>query len=91
MYKLTTIDKDILIKWGYPEAELQQIEYAANEGEITVFNKRAGWWRPITPETAIRILGRREFLSGLSRAAFHRTAERQNNKRRVSFDTSVWW
>lgn len=90
-FRLTDKDRELLLGWGHPERDLQQIEDAANEGDITVYRKRTGSWHPVSVDAAIRILGRKEFLSGLSRAAFHCTAERQNHRRRVYFDLGIWW
>lgn len=90
-FKLTDKDKELLRKWGYPESDLLQIEDAANEGKIKSYRKETASWNHISVDGAIRILGRTEFLSGLSRAAFHRSAQRENNGRRVSFDLGVWW
>ena len=44
----------------------------------------------ITAEGAKRLLGTKEFLSGVSRSTFHSTAIRENNKKQLYFHYK-WW
>ena len=83
MFTLTKRDKELLTKWGHPKSDFEQIEEAANicEYENTTHRK-------IKHTTAIRTLGKVEFLSGISRAAFHWTACRAKGEKRVYFDCS---
>lgn len=85
--ELTKKDKEQLLKWGYLEEDFAQIERAINNGNIESYSKRNGW-KQIPPETAVRMIGRKEFLSGVSRAAFHASAQREDakNRYRVSFE-----
>ena len=73
-FKLTEKDKKTLLEWGYLKEDLQQIEDGANIGTITFTYKHRRVEHEITPQKAIRIIGREQFLSGLSRAAFHWSA-----------------
>lgn len=89
--QLTEQDKSILLRWGYLESELQQIQDACNEARITLTNDR-GKKRRITAKVADRVLGREQFLSGISRAAFHCDATRVTPEGMgVHFDLSNWW
>lgn len=89
--QLTEQDKAILLRWGYPESELQQIQDACNEARITLTND-LGKKRRITAKVADRVLGREQFLSGISRAAFHCDATRVTPEGMgVHFDLSHWW
>ena len=77
-FNLTAQDKQTLLSWGYTEEDFLQIEEAANRGKIEHIIKyfTGENVRKISPKSAINYLGRTEFLSGLSRAAFHWTAIR---------------
>lgn len=77
-FKLTSKDKKILLDWGYTKQDFAQIEEAANKGKIEHVKKyfTGEYTRTINPESARRYLKTKEFLSGLSRAAFHWTALR---------------
>jgi hypothetical protein len=44
--------------------------------------------KKISQEKALEILGREEYLSGISRSAFHWSAVRDNNGETVYFDSS---
>lgn len=89
--QLTDQDKSLLLRMGYIESELRQIEDACNEARITLTNDK-GENRRITAKVAARILGREQFLSGISRAAFHCTATRDTPEGDgVHFDLSCWW
>lgn len=81
--KLTQLDKEYLLKCGYREDELNQIEEALN---FTIYELNGK--RKISVKTARRILGDEMFLSGLSRSAFHWTAIREKNGQEVYFDSS---
>lgn len=89
--QLTEQDKSILLRWGHPESELKQIQDACNEVRITLTNER-GKKRRITSKVADRVLGHEQFLSGISRAAFHCDATRVTPEGMgVHFDLSRWW
>lgn len=80
--KLTIEDKEILTKWGYPESDFKQIEKAITK---TIYETKEG---KITKEEALNILGKREFLSGIARSAFHWSACRNNEKGQIVYFNS---
>lgn len=89
--QLNEQDKALLLRWGYPESELKQIQDACNEARITLTND-LGKKRRITAKVAARVLWREQFLSGISRAAFHCDATRVTPEGMgVHFDLSHWW
>lgn len=71
--KLTNEDKALLLHWGYTEKDFAQIEEAFQKSKT---NYELGDFR-ISREEAIRLLGRRQWLSGIARSAFHWTAARE--------------
>lgn len=83
--KLTNKDKEILSAWGYSEDNLEQIERATRKTEYKLNGKEK-----ISCQEAIRLIGRREFLSGISRSAFHWSASRctEDGNNIVMFDSS---
>lgn len=81
--KLNKEDKELLTKCGHSEAEINQVEEAINKTTYTMGKKR------ISATTALTVLGRENFLSGISRSAFHYSFCRTNeNGEEVSFDSS---
>ena len=91
--KLSEKEKSILLRWGHTESELRQIQDACNEARITLsVNQDTDCTDRITEKFAARVLGREQFLSGISRAAFHCTATRVTPEgMEVHFDLSNWW
>lgn len=87
-FHLTDEDKKILLEWGNTEEDLDQIELEANVCEFTQCYKSKPD-RKITRDEAIKILGRREFLSGIDRAAFHWNCGRTNGNRYVHFESGI--
>ena len=84
--KLTKEDKKLLKGCGVEEEDFDQIERATKK---TVYElKDKDGTREITQEEALRILGREEFLSGISRSSFHYSAVRENGGKRIYFDSS---
>ena len=88
--KLTNEDKKLLKNWGYPDEDLTQIERATTKTKYelarTSFNTSEN---KISTDEAIEILGRKEYLSGIARSAFHWSACRQNEKgQTVYFNSS---
>lgn len=86
VFRLKEQEVALLKQFGYTGEDIEQIEEAVLAGEfITSKGKKVDWL------TAKRIVGRKEFLSGIGRASFHWTAMRycQNNPRRsILFDFS---
>ena len=88
--KLTIQDKKLLVSWGQRPGDIAQIERASKSDilELKLEDLGTGKRRKIGQKEAIKILGRETFLSGLSRAAFHRGCSRnsEDDKFRISFD-----
>lgn len=83
MVKLTERDRELLRGYGHSEHDMEQIAQAIRCTEYTVDGTR------ITADEAVTILGREEFLSGISRSAFHYTAAREAEDHSiVYFDSS---
>jgi hypothetical protein len=81
--KLTKTDKELLTKWGCPKEDFKQIEKATTKTVYELNDEK------ISCEKAIEVLGREEFLSGISRSAFHWSSARNNDKgETVFFDSS---
>jgi hypothetical protein len=81
--KLKREDKELLIEWGYKEEDLNQIEEATTKTTYEMNGKK------VSQKKALEILGERQYLSGISRSAFHRSAVRNNiNGELVYFDSS---
>lgn len=79
--KLTEQDKQTLRDFGHPESDMRQLCEAARRCKYTDEHGNR-----ISAEKAIKLLGRKTWLSGISRAAFHATAGREENNNYVSFD-----
>lgn len=89
--KLSEEDKTMLTEMGCLEEDFKQIEDSmkSRNTQYKVFGPGCSIPIVITRETAIRILGRRKWLSGLARSAFHYTAVRDSDDgRKVFFDSS---
>lgn len=82
--KLTKKDKEILLNSGISEDDFPQIE-AASTGRNTIYEVDD---RRISREQAIALLGRQNFLFGLARSAFHRSAcQDTTDGKEVLFDS----
>ena len=66
--KLTQEDKALLFEWGHTESDLDQIEEATRKTTYEYHGKQIG------RAEAINLLGRRAYLAGISRSAFHWSA-----------------
>lgn len=83
--KLTPEDRELLRSWGHDDRDIQQIEEATHSNK-TRYDLDS---TPISREDAIRLLGRKEYLSGISRSAFHGTSARwTDDGKEVYFDSS---
>ena len=81
--KLVKTDKELLTVWGYNDEDMEQIERATRKTVYELNNEK------ISIAMALEILGRREFLSGISRSAFHWSSSREGEGGEiVSFDSS---
>ena len=85
-YVLTTEDKAILRSFGHPDNDFNQIEEAINRSTFTLDEKEV-----VNAYDAIYILGKYNFLSGISRSAFHWTSSRESSdgKHSIHFDSRI--
>lgn len=72
--KLNKNDKKILTDMGYPLQDIEQIERLRYKFTIYDKNEQA---KKISLDIAKEKLSKKDFLSGLGRAAFHRTSYRE--------------
>ena len=83
-------DKKILSELGYKGYDAIQIGIAMQKRYTSYVLDSKDGTVPITREQAIRILGRKKFLAGLARSAFHFTAsQKSENGDSVYFDSSI--
>lgn len=83
--KLTNEDKSLLLDWGHTEKDFDQIEEAFQKSKTT-YNLNG---ERITREKAIELLGRRQYLAGIARSAFHWTSAQETpDGKWVNFDSS---
>lgn len=82
--ELTKQDRRTLKDWGYNPKDINQIEIATS---LTKYEYKG---KLICDEKAAKLLGREEYLSGISRSAFHWSASRDTpDGETVSFDSSA--
>lgn len=72
--KLNEKEKNMLIKWGYSNEDIQQIEHL--KYTYTLVNKNVE--KKLLEKEARKILTVEDFLSGIARSAFHKTASRED-------------
>ena len=83
--QLTKTDKEMLLEWGHPERDFPQIEEALKKSKT----KYKLGNTPISRNEAIRLLGQKQYLSGIARSSFHFTAARETpDGKVVYFDSS---
>ena len=70
MLKLSTNEKKELRNRGYSLDDIKEINFALKKTTYTLILEPLDY-KDITPEEAIKILGKDEWLRGISRAAFH--------------------
>ncbi len=93
--KLTNTDKDYLISIGYSNNELFDIEDATNNMKYTLFfvyDENMPEIK-ITKKQVMGLLDRNDFLSGLGRATFHKTALRcipKTSEVAIYFEYTKW-
>lgn len=81
--KLTQEDKAILLDMGHPESDFSQIEEATRKTTYEYCD------REISRGEAISLLGRRTYLAGIARSAFHWSAVQYTPEEKpVYFDSS---
>jgi len=83
--KLTLTDKSILSEIGHRKEDFEQIELATSKR----YTKYELDDKPISLEEVLRLMDRKEYLSGIARSAFHWSAVRNTlDGRTVYFDSS---
>ena len=81
---LTKKDIQTLKEWGHEDSDIRQLNEAANKTKYEVDGES------VSRDTAIQLLGRRCWLSGIARSAFHWTAARETEDgKTVFFDSSA--
>ena len=84
--KLTNEDKKILRSFGHPDSDFAQIEEAAGKTKYDLDGKR------ISRAKVIELIGRKQFLAGLSRSAFHwSAAQLTDDGMEIGFDSSAYF
>ena len=92
--KLTKKDKEYLLSIGAKECDLKQIEESTKMTKYEMYTKEdESIVHRIGVRKAIEILGRKTFLTGILRSAFHKTAVRYNEDGTifVMFDAEKYW
>ena len=91
--KLTEKDIEILKEYGNLDEDVPQLREAAQVAKYTLYPRQDGdEGEEIGERKAIKLLGRKCWLSGISRAAFHCTSCRETtDKRYILFDCSAIW
>lgn len=85
---LTKQDKQLLKSWGHDEGDFAQIEQVTAKR----FTKYSCGGQQISRERALEILGRKSYLAGISRSAFHYTASQSTDDGTVVlFDSSAFF
>lgn len=81
------------ISVGHPKGDLDQLWRAVHQAVLTLKNIKTGKEKRVGIDKAIEVLGEDNFLSGISRCAFHATAYRESTdlKYSVDFDLRHWW
>ena len=91
--KLTKADKEYLKSIGYDNRDFEQIEKASGKTIYTLCNEYTGDEITITIDKAIELLGRKVYLSGISRSAFHWGCVRETETKGINvyFDSSKFF
>lgn len=85
MKNLSSEQKKLILSFGYPKEDLNQIEKALKYTDFQQLPDDEN----ITIEKAVEILGEKTFLSGMCRSAFHWSAVRESEKgEKVYFNSS---
>lgn len=83
--KLNKKDEVALLEMGNLEKDLVQLRMAAQKANIQYEGEK------ISHQKAIELLGRRVYLTGISRCAFHASAVRQTPEGKVVYFYYKWW
>lgn len=87
MFTFTKKDIKLLKKWGYPIKDIAQMQAAMRIRGFIVFKDDKD--KRVSRKKVINELGKREFLSGLSRACFHWDAYRKTDEG-VGYNFDAW-
>ncbi len=90
--KLSADDMKLLKSWGYPESDFRQIQEAmGRKTKLTLSHRQKKVPnRKISHKEARQLLGDEDYLSGISRSAFHWTSLREVDEQYfVFFDSSA--
>lgn len=83
MRNLNNKDVQVLTEWGHSTQEIHQIDECISSVEFEYCDTD----RRVSMKSVLKGMDRTEFLSGMSRAAFHWTSvRRMKNGREVLFD-----
>lgn len=86
---LSTSDIQTLKKWGYSDDDLLQIDEAITHTDYYIADEETQSESKISYRKARELLGNEQFLSGISRSAFHWTAAREYEpSSSIAFDSS---
>ena len=90
MKTLSAEHQAIILNFGYPKKDLEQIEAALSKTDFELYYDNGNIEdEAITIDKAIEILGEELFLSGICRSAFHWSATREIKKgQKVYFNSS---
>ena len=89
MKTLSAEHQAIILNFGYPKKDLEQIEAALSKTDFELYDQSKTEDEKITIDKAIEILGEELFLSGICRSAFHWSATRESKKgQKVYFNSS---
>lgn len=83
--KLSAEDEALLLDMGHPKQDIRQLQDAARKTTIKYRNEK------ISHERAIELLGRRTYLTGISRCAFHASAVRETPEGEPVDFYYKWW
>ena len=93
-FKLTKNDKETLLRIGYLEQDLEQIEEGINTGTIThckrVLGTRKYKEHKISIRTALKYVSREQFLASCGRASFHWNTSDEIQKCSESSNSYLW-
>lgn len=88
--KLTPEDIKFLLNKGYLQEDIPQIQKAISRSSYSLYNENTDEEKFISASEALDILGRKEFLSGIARSAFHWSSCRRTSKGdAIYFDSSA--
>lgn len=83
--KLTAEDEATLLELGHAKQDIPQLKDAARKATIKYRNEK------ISHERAVELLGRRTYLTGISRCAFHASAVRNTPDGETVDFSYKWW